>query len=256
MPELLVPMETLRLLSRLSDQGYPKGRLLVTQNMIKNQMTSDRRGFMKAAVAMAAAAAIGAAALAPGASAQDGPEDLGALLGGLPPVGTDIPATVSAANVPLKLNALGALTPDFKGGINFSVKTSKADGLVVEVQGFRVEADTSPNTPKAGTLIAMSMADATLTPLSIIRSDGEMLVYLSLTVEVIDKATGETTTMLSTDPAKYATLKATKLKEFPPVNQLYTLQEPVQLYEQQGGTLTDKPAGTLGGFDAIVNKSE
>ncbi|WP_395358108.1 hypothetical protein ACHGLA_00540 [Streptomyces sp. YH02] len=216
-----------------------------------------RRGFMKRAVATAAAAAFGAVVLAPGAVAQDEPQDLMSYLNGrpLPRVGEDIPVRVSAANVPLKLNALGALTLDFKGGVNLKVKTSKTDGLVMEVQGFHVEADTSPSTPDSGTLIAMSVTRAAITPHSVLQAaDGggvEMLIHLSLTVEATDKATGETTSALSTDPTKYATLKATDVKEFPPVNQLCTLLEPVQLYDPQGNR-----AGTLEGFDAIMSKAD
>lgn len=75
-----------------------------------------------------------------------------------------------------------------------------------------------------------------------------MVLYLSLTAEVIDKATSETITTLATDSTKYATLRATNLKAFPPVNQLFTLQEPVRLYERQGDTVqTDKPHGRVAG---------
>lgn len=238
--------------------------------MTESEMTgsgSDRRGFMKGAAVTAAAVGAGAGALGPGAgvaaAAQPTP-DLGAILGGLiplPPIGVDIPCSCYGANVPLKINILGALTLDFKGGINVCVRTSSTEGLVLEIQGHRVEADTSPGTPNSGTLIAITMSNATITPLSVLEVVGsgglQMLVYLSLTIEVIDKATGETTLMLSTDPTKYATLKATDVKAFPPVNQLYKLQEPVKLYPQ-GGSEADgtAPAGELSGFDVIVNQSE
>ncbi|MEU3749030.1 MULTISPECIES: twin-arginine translocation signal domain-containing protein [Streptomyces] len=212
----------------------------------------DRRGFMRGAAATAAA--IGASTLAPSrALASDAPEKHGTIP--LPPPGTDVPVSMYAANVLLKLNTLGALTLAFKGGINLQVKTSKTDGLVMEVQGFRMEADTSPSTPKSGTLITMAMSNMTTTPLSILQAASgagglEMLIYLSLTVDVIDKATGQTTSMLATDPTTYATLKATDVKEFPPVDQLCKLQEPVQLYDAQGHV-----AGTLEGFNAIMSKA-
>lgn len=198
-----------------------------------------------------------------GTAEQEGPPDLGGIIGGLiplPPVGVDIPCSMYAANVPLKLHILGALTLDFKGGINVCVRASKAEGLVLEIQGFRLEADTSPSTPGAGTLIALTMPNATSTPLSVLQNAAagglEMVLYLSLTAEVIDKATSETITTLATDSTKYATLRATNLKAFPPVNQLFTLQEPVRLYERQGDTVqTDKPAGELQGLDIIANQS-
>ncbi|MFC7220975.1 twin-arginine translocation signal domain-containing protein [Streptomyces polyrhachis] len=228
---------------------------------------SDRRGFMKGAAVTAAA--VGAGALGSGtAAAQPIPDtglgSLGQILGGLiplPPIGVDIPCSCYGANVPLKINILGALTLDFKGGINVCIRTSTPEGIIVEIQGHRVEADTSPSTPNSGTLIAITMSNATLTPLSVLEALGsgglQMLIYLSLTVEIIDKATGETIGMFSTDPSKYATLKATDVKAFPPVNQLYTLQEPVTLYPMGGSEAAGtEPAGVLEGFDVIVNQSE
>ncbi|MGA5192704.1 hypothetical protein [Streptomyces exfoliatus] len=189
-----------------------------------------------------------------------GSPDPGGMIGGLPPIGVDIPCGMYAADVPLELNILGTLTLDFRGGINVCVRTSNTEGLVLEIQGFRVEADTSPSTPGAGTLLALAMSNATITPLSVlqIREAGgpELLLHLSLTAEVIDKATGETITTLATDPTKYATLRATNLTSFPPADQLCTLQEPVRLYASQDGTTQmDNPAGELRAFDVIVNQS-
>lgn len=136
-----------------------------------------------------------------------------------PPIGVDLPCRCYAATVPLKLDTLGLLTLDFKGGINFCVRTSKEEGLVLEIQGSRMEADRNPNTPNSGTLIAITMSNATPTPLSVLQPSStgglEMFLYLSLTVEVIDKATKKTTCILSTDPRKYATLKATDVRSFP-----------------------------------------
>ncbi|MFF5426395.1 MULTISPECIES: hypothetical protein [unclassified Streptomyces] len=189
--------------------------------------------------------------------------DLDSLIGGLvplPPVGVDIPCSMYGANTPLKINILGTLTLDFKGGFNTTVRTSSTDGIVLEIQGFRVEADTSPSTPSSGTLIALSKSDATTAPLSVLQiaSPGglEMLLHLPLTVEVIDKATGETHARLATAPTKHATLRAVDVKAFPPVNQLYTLQEPVQLYPADDSAAAGtEPVGALEGADFIVNQS-
>ncbi|MFJ8082765.1 twin-arginine translocation signal domain-containing protein [Streptomyces sp. NPDC096205] len=219
----------------------------------------DRRGFLKGAAAtlLAAGSAVllsGTARAAQPRTGRTAPPSLP-----LPPLGTDIACSMYAANVPLKLNVLGALTLDFKGGINMTVRSSGPDGVVFEVEGFRVEADTSPSTPDSGTLIAMTMANATQTPLSVLQpSPGgeelEMLIHLPLTLEVIDKANAETLSMLSTDPTKHATLRATDVKQFPPVNQLYTLQEPVTFYEQGGSEAQESPVlGTLYAFDVITN---
>jgi hypothetical protein len=206
----------------------------------------DRRGFLRGAAA--AAAALGTGVLLPRSAHAAAPHS--------PPVGVDIPCSMYAADVPLKLNILGALTLDFKGGINVVARTSNADGIVLEVQGFRVEADTSPSTPNSGTLIAMQLSNATLTPLSTLTPAGLLHVHLSLTITVIDKATGEDIFQAATEPTKYATLRSENVKEFPPVNQPWTLTEPVTLYEPGGSEAEGSPVvGSLEGFHAIVNQS-
>ncbi|TDU80606.1 hypothetical protein EDD91_7490 [Streptomyces sp. KS 21] len=181
----------------------------------------------------------------------------------LPPVGADIPCSMYAANVPLKLNAVGALTLDFKGGINLAVRTSSPDGLVLEVQGFRVQADMSPSSPNSGTTVVLTKSDATLTPLSVLTSAGLLFVKLSLTASSIDKATGVETVLGTTDPAKYATLTSVDtsgnqapVKAFPPVNQSWALLEAATLYAAGGSAAQgSEVVGTLQGFHAIVNQS-
>ncbi|PWG13323.1 hypothetical protein DF268_11655 [Streptomyces sp. V2] len=172
-----------------------------------------------------------------------------------PPVGVSSPHSMYAANVPLKLNILGTLSLDFKGGINLTPRTATEDGAAFEVEGFRMEADTSPSTPDSGAIISLTPSNRTLTPLSVLRpsSNGgsEMLIYLNLTVEVIDKATGETTLTLHTDPTKYVTLRAADIKSFPLINQHFSLQEPVSFFEEGGS----ESRGTLDAFEAISNTS-
>lgn len=51
-----------------------------------------------------------------------------------------------------------------------------------------------------------------------------------------------------------AAAEATDVKAFPPVNQPYTLQEPVKLYQQQDGQ-AGEAFGELREFDVIVNQS-
>lgn len=173
----------------------------------------------------------------------------------MPPVGASSPISMYAANVPLRLNVFATLTLDFKGGINLKTRAATEDGALFEVEGFRVEADTSPSTPDSGTLIAMTLSDSKLTPLSVLRpsssSGSEMLIYMNLTVEVTDKATGETIQTLHMDPTKYATLRATDVKSFPLNNQLFSLQEPVSFFEKGNS----ESRGTLEAFDAIFNQS-
>ncbi|WP_282702694.1 hypothetical protein [Streptomyces sp. CC219B] len=58
-------------------------------------------------------------------------------------------------------------------------------------------------------------------------------------------------------PQDVAANLRTNLRSFPPVNQLYTVQEPVQLYAPDGSEASGGPvAGQLDGFDVIVSQSE
>ncbi|CQR59497.1 hypothetical protein [Streptomyces leeuwenhoekii] len=172
-----------------------------------------------------------------------------------PPIGVDSPHSVYAANVPLQINILGNLTVDFKGGINLTPRRTTENETVFEVQNFRVEADTSPSAPHRGTLIVLKKWNNALTPLSVLQpSSGgrsEMLIYLSLTLEFIDKATGETVQTLHTDPTQYATLRATDVTSFPLVNQHFSLQEQVSFF-QKGDY---KPHAKLAAFDSVINGS-
>jgi hypothetical protein len=239
--------------------GWPsRSGEVETGRMTERGMASverDRRGFLRGAAA--AVAAVGTGVLLSG-SAHGVPASsrAGKVTADLPPAGAEFPCSMYAANVPLKLNMLGALTLDFKGGIKLRVRRSETDGLGLEVQGFRMEADLSPSTPNAGTIIVMTMSNVTLAPLSTLTtSDMLLLIHLPLTFTSIDKATGEETVMASTDPAKYATLRSEDVKEFPPAGRPWTLQEPVTLYQPGTTAAEGEPVGVLEGFNAIVNQS-
>jgi hypothetical protein len=229
---------------------------------------SDRRGFLRGAAT--AAAAVGAGVLFSGSAyAEPGRPQAGKApsdpspISVPPPVGVEIPCSAYAANAPLKLNIMNIVTLDFKGGINYLVKESSADGIVLEVQGFRMEADLSPTTPDRGTIIVLALAENTRQPVSVVQSNGEMFIRLPLTVATIDKATGEETVLAYTDPSMYATLRSTDetgspapVKTFPPVNQNYMLQEPVHFYPQGGSKANgDAPIGELPAFDVLMNQS-
>lgn len=217
----------------------------------------DRRGFLRGAAAVVAAAGTGllfsgSAGAAPvhpraGRAASDQIP--------LPPIGAEVPCSMYAAGVPLRLNALGSLSLDFKGGINLRVRSSGAEGIVMEVLGFRVETDTSPSTPDNGSLIALALSEQTLTPLSTLSADGQLLVHLALTVSSLDKATREETVLGATDPSQYATLRSDNIKQFPPVNQPWRLHQPVSLYKPADSTAQGSPVGSLDAFDAIVNQA-
>ncbi|WP_217213176.1 hypothetical protein [Streptomyces sp. AC550_RSS872] len=132
------------------------------------------------------------------------------------PVAADIPL-MRADDVPLKLYVMGALTLEFKGNTHLIAQTGP-DGLALGVRGVWMEADTSPSTPNSGTIIALKMPNATLKPSSVLQKatggDLEMLLHAPVTVEVIDKATGETTLVGSTGPRQDATPGASDVKTF------------------------------------------
>ncbi|MBW5483767.1 twin-arginine translocation signal domain-containing protein [Streptomyces bambusae] len=223
----------------------------------------DRRSFLRGVAS--AVAAVGTGVLLSGSAYAAVPRSRAgkAMADPLPPAGTEIACSMYAANVPLRLSDLGALTLDFKGGISLVVRRSTADGQVLEVQGFRVEADLSPTTPNSGTVIALSMSNVTLTPLSVLTSARLLLVKLSLTVSTTDKATGVETVVASTDPSKYATLVSADtfrnqapVTAFPLVNQNLALSEPVQLFKPGTTAAEGDPIGVLEGFDAIANQTE
>jgi hypothetical protein len=59
------------------------------------------------------------------------------------------------------------------------------------------------------------VSSATLTPLGTLTPTGLLLVHLSLTITVTDKATGEDVFETTTDPTKYTALRSENVKEFP-----------------------------------------
>ncbi|MFC8495063.1 hypothetical protein ACFUJU_30565 [Streptomyces sp. NPDC057235] len=174
----------------------------------------------------------------------------------LPPAGVELPHSAYAANVPLKLNILGLLTLDFKGGFTLDVQTADTDRTTMKFKKLHMEADTSPSTPDSGTLFSLASADTADTPLSTLNSSSELRLHTALILKITDKETGEILARLSTAPGKYATLKADNVQTLPLVNQPLTLQEPVHLFElsSDGTVQTDQQAGTLESFDAIADQ--
>ncbi|MFC8794809.1 hypothetical protein [Streptomyces cinereoruber] len=156
----------------------------------------------------------------------------------------------------MKLNILGPLTLDFKGGFTLDVQTADTDRTTMKFKELRVEADTSPSTPDSGTLFSLASAEAADMPLSTLNSSRELRLHTALTLKITDKATGETLLRLSTAPGKYATLEADNVQTFPLVNQLLTLQEPMDFFEvsSDGTVQTEQKDGTLEGFDVIANQ--
>lgn len=155
-----------------------------------------------------------------------------ALLGGLlPPIGLEIPCSCYAVNVPLRVDVLGILTLDFRGGIRVRVEANLGSGLggvKLKVIGHEVTAD-SPVLGK----VTISQADIDTTPLSLLELIGNLpptfrqTMFLDFTVTVEKPPGGGPPMVLSN--TRTATLLNDHLTTFPPQGAVYQLQQPVDL---------------------------
>ncbi len=148
----------------------------------------------------------------------------------LPPIGLEIPCSMYANAVPLRVGALGVLTLDFQGGIRVRVEENIAAGL----GGVRLRVigcDVSAESDALGT-VTMSQADFDTTPLSLLEIMGNSPVFrqtmfLDFTVTVEKPPAGDGPLVLSN--TKTASLVNNNLTNFPPQGDVYQLQEPVAL---------------------------
>jgi len=154
-----------------------------------------------------------------------------ALGGLLPPIGLEIPCSCYAVNVPLKLDALGILSLDFKGGIRVRVEDRLGAGLggvLLKVIGFEMSAD-SPVLGK----VTLSQADVDTTPLGRLEFVGNLppvfrhTLFLDLAVIVARPPGGGPPAALSN--TRTATLLNGNLTVFPPQGSVYQLQQPIDL---------------------------
>lgn len=154
------------------------------------------------------------------------------MLGGLlPPIGLEIPCSMYAVNVPLKVDVLGVLTLDFKGGIKVRVEANLGAGLggvKLKVIGFEMRAES----PVLG-MVTMSQADIDVTPLSLLEVIGHMPPSFKQTMLLdvnftIEKPPGGGPPMVLSN-TKTAQLMNDRLTVFPPQGAVYQLQQPVDL---------------------------
>jgi hypothetical protein len=132
--------------------------------------------------------------------------------------------------VPLRVDVLGVITLDFKGGIKVRVEANLGAGLggvKLKVIGHEVSAES----PVLGR-ITISQADIDVTPLSLLEVIGNSPVFrqtmfLDFTVTVEKPPGGEGPLVLSN--TKTATLINPRLTSFPPQGAVYQLQEPIDL---------------------------
>ncbi|OJT25756.1 hypothetical protein BO221_07840 [Archangium sp. Cb G35] len=153
------------------------------------------------------------------------------MFGLLPPIGLEIPSSCYAVNIPLKLDVLGIVNLDFKGGIRERVEANLTGGLggvKLKVIGFEVSAD-SPVLGK----VTMSQADIDTTPLSLLELTHNLpptfrqTKFLDFTLTIEKPPGGGPPLVLSN--TKTAWLVNDKLSAFPPQGHVYQLQQPVDL---------------------------
>lgn len=155
-----------------------------------------------------------------------------AAIGGLlPPIGLEIPCSCYAVNVPLRVDVLGVLTLDFRGGITVRVEANIPDGLggvKLKVIGHEVSAD-SPVLGK----VTISQADIGVTPLSLLETTNTLpttfrqTMFLDFTVTIEKPPGGGPPLVLAN--TKTAALINDNLTVFPPQGAVYQLQQPVDL---------------------------
>lgn len=147
----------------------------------------------------------------------------------LPPIGLEIPCSSYAVNVPLKVEGLGVLTMDFKGGWKVRVEANINGGL----GGVKLKIignEWSGDSPKLGK-VTISQADTDQTPLSLleITSDNPRTLrdtmFLDFTMTIERPPGGGPPLRLSN--VKSARMLNEKLTVYPPQGSMYQLQEPV-----------------------------
>ena len=149
----------------------------------------------------------------------------------LPPIGLEIPMSCYAVNVPLRIDVLGLVTLDFKGGIKVRVEANHAAGLggvKLKIIGYEMSAD-SPILGK----VTLTQANSDATPLSLLEITAvspltfRNTIFHDFKLTVEKPPSGGSSLVLSN--AKTAALVNDKLTVFPPQGAVYQLQAPVDL---------------------------
>jgi hypothetical protein len=148
----------------------------------------------------------------------------------LPPVGSDVPIASHAADSPLRVDVLGVVPLDFKGGIRFRVVeriSSGLGGVRLQITGNEWSADS----PVLGR-VTISQADVDTTPLSTLEVVDERSTLrdtwrLDWTV-TIEKPPGGGPPLVLVN-TRTAELRNDRLSHWPPQGAVYQLQAPVDL---------------------------
>jgi hypothetical protein len=149
----------------------------------------------------------------------------------LPPIGLEIPCSSYSPDTPLRVDVLGVIRLDFKGGWRVRVEENISSGL----GGVRLRLignEWSADSPVLGK-VTISQADVDTTPLSLlelIRDSPPVFrntMFLDWTVS-IEKPPGggPPATWVNT---KTATILNNNLQYYPPQGAVFQLQQPVNL---------------------------
>jgi hypothetical protein len=149
----------------------------------------------------------------------------------LPSIGLEIPISAYGTDIPLRVDVLGIVRLDFKGGIKDRVEANISSGLggvKLKVLGFEMSADS----PVLGT-VTMSWADNDVTPLSLLEVIKTLpptyrhTRYLDFTLTIEKPPGGGPPLVLSN--TKTAVVLNNNLTVYPPQGAVYQLQAPVDL---------------------------
>lgn len=153
------------------------------------------------------------------------------MLGLLPPIGLEIPCSGYAVNIPLRMDVLGIITLDFKGGIKERVEANLPGGLggvKLKVIDFEMSAES----PVLGR-VTLRQADVDTTPLSLLEVTSTLppthrqTKFLDFTMTIEKPPGGGPPLVLSN--TKTARLLNDNLPAYPPQGNVYQLHEPVDL---------------------------
>ncbi len=149
----------------------------------------------------------------------------------LPPIGREIPCSSHASETPLRVNVLGLVTLDFKGGWKVRVEENISSGL----GGVRLRVIGNEWSAYSDVLgqVTISQADVDTTPLSLLELINNSppvfrnTMFLDWTVSVEKPPGGGPPAVWAN--TKPATLLNNNLNSFPPRGEVFQLQQPVDL---------------------------
>ncbi|ADD39997.1 hypothetical protein [Stackebrandtia nassauensis] len=201
---------------------------------------------------LACAATIAALALVAPATAQAAPT------AALPTPGQKFDLTVTSEGIGLTIDGKAITSEPLRGTLTVTIDANPSDPKKLSVEAKPSDLTLSTKAPQT-TSITVNQDNAVVDEKSILRVvkptpatyEHIMVLDLKLTVSM-PAAPGKAEEIMQLATKDPAQLRATDVKQFPPVNQQYSLAGPVELISQDGSSTVPM---TLDGFDVIVNQS-